>query len=1439
MSASSNSQYQTNPLKEDAELKSLLKDLETSVKSEKEFEKWRNSFLSRFIEFLDAKSTEKAEQSYWKFSDTMSSFVRVMNKLNAYIKDGSLSEDKCSVKALQCLQELSRTISLVVDQVDQLLPGTIAMERQAGFTKFHIGAVLVRDGFREYARMSMCADALEQMEKTLKNVADKLVLLNMNSYLWKLNVFCDVMGDLGLFNAMLKCREYVRADDDEEALLLTSSVYPSFDPDSSITLLERSNPSLRYDEASPEEPLDNNLERSLTLFDQFDSSQKRKLSHEVTEQAPKKNAHRLIDTETSVSVLDQSDQSLCIVPPSPSQEIVVFGPGKNGDAVIPYPNLHVESSITVVDRSISLIDDTPNHASSLSQNGFPEREPAPYCSSSEVAKFDKNKDNDSMKARDAAPYSYVWGQNASRDAKKPMQRVRWNPIDYYRGKTKRNNPDIEKEKKSLKNTVPTVEEPTVENQAQPAESEAQEKKNILSFLYREPKDDASSVLDSNDNASKASSDVSSQKIPQKPLSAAEQHKDTKEKAGNSQSDESLENDSNKPSRRQRKWSLKDFYTGAKERISNNLPKKKEKKKKPPRHTQNSTNENQSAQANPPKQNAKASAEQEDVNVEEEDDVSESSTMVSDADVLEVKLSQDLANQGSVSVIEDASESSTMVSDTEDKTQRLSNTKKRETASKKSTEKSLGASESDAISQIAEPKPYRAKESEQSSNRPIQNEQRAQIQAPKETKFASKNDKNPPRKQDSSAKEKPVTRSKVDSGLPPSDQKQRRPKKIDPVSKASGAISKPEKTKVPPVVNDSVVKNEATSREESVSRSVSDSGLPPSGHQKNPRQKKSDTEIKGKSDIPKGSHVKKNTGVNDESTPLQQPPVATPTKSDPFRPSSDNKQCRPKKQDSVPETCASIPASREKAASGTSEKPLRKKKADSSSPDKEHRQPAEPEAVGPTSSGDSAVSICAVQPALRSSSESPMEALLRVQRQMDLISKTNSVDMYVLPELAPYGYADDTFAEYLPVNAKNQALFEELDRIYQATARKLHSYICYGTIGWNHDNTDSPEDLETPNFFIRQIVVDRLGNQIATYDKTYICDYGYSSESRFFVPGPASVPTSFEVSSRDETSSFRFGLLIGADIRYPNLSQFLTADKDHRVDCIIQPTACFRDCAFRTWSSFQETRAVENSIYWIGVNYSGDDYGGTSIVQPFVDDDHEPITLDCDESYAIIQLSRETLDDVRSKFPFYCRLLDEESLKNDNELTIEDATTILNPCIVDDESKCSGELKSNNKSNIGDTEFELKPCVAKDASECSCLLESTKRQDIIVEPEKSNQSIVSSQDNYQAEKMKVESVAVPLCNTEKSRMDLSESVVDVSAKGSQVSKEKKVLSEEVRRKCYMWYTRLGHPSREQMKRRVLKLDASCDITVEDVDALPWIAGGTMLSATELNKLMLSN
>ena len=276
-----------------------------------------------------------------------------------------------------------------------------------------------------------------------------------------------------------------------------------------------------------------------------------------------------------------------------------------------------------------------------------------------------------------------------------------------------------------------------------------------------------------------------------------------------------------------------------------------------------------------------------------------------------------------------------------------------------------------------------------------------------------------------------------------------------------------------------------------------------------------------------------------------------------------------------------------------------------------------------------VSVCALQSSLRPPDELPLDAARRVQAQMSAITSRESVDMFVLPELCPIGYSEDTFANYLPLNSEQQALYEEIDKIMQQTAKQLGTYVCYGTIGWT--SNDTPDGA--PTLHIRQKVINRSGNQIAFYDKTHLCDYGECKETRFFQRGPASRPTSFAVEKIGE-QPFRFGLIICADMRYPGLSRALAAEDEHVVDCILQPAAFARDVSFRTWSSFRETRAVENSVFWVGVNYAGSHFGDSSIVPPWVDDENESVTLGTEEGYLMGFVSRQSLECARTNMPFY-------------------------------------------------------------------------------------------------------------------------------------------------------------------------------------------------------------
>jgi predicted amidohydrolase len=267
-------------------------------------------------------------------------------------------------------------------------------------------------------------------------------------------------------------------------------------------------------------------------------------------------------------------------------------------------------------------------------------------------------------------------------------------------------------------------------------------------------------------------------------------------------------------------------------------------------------------------------------------------------------------------------------------------------------------------------------------------------------------------------------------------------------------------------------------------------------------------------------------------------------------------------------------------------------------------------------------VCALQLAMRQPNESIFEASMRVLDGTTNVAYKHKVDLFVLPELSPVGYSEDTFANLLPTTPKLIETYRQIDQAFANQARILQSYICYRTIGRNvkHDGS--------VGFTIRQIVLDRNGLQVASYDKIHLCDFGKCAESRFFEPGPRK-PVSFSI------DGFHFGLLLCADMRNPTLSRSLA--RDHSVDVLLQPAASTRDVSFRTWKSFRETRAVENSVYFIGVNYAGEAFGETSVVPPWVDESHEPLVLGTAEGFLLGRIQRSELNSVRTSMPFYRQL----------------------------------------------------------------------------------------------------------------------------------------------------------------------------------------------------------
>jgi predicted amidohydrolase len=302
--------------------------------------------------------------------------------------------------------------------------------------------------------------------------------------------------------------------------------------------------------------------------------------------------------------------------------------------------------------------------------------------------------------------------------------------------------------------------------------------------------------------------------------------------------------------------------------------------------------------------------------------------------------------------------------------------------------------------------------------------------------------------------------------------------------------------------------------------------------------------------------------------------------------------------------------------------------------------------------DDVLVVGAVQCPLRDDQQDPLDACNAAIQLMKQASIQCQIDLFVLPELAPLGYSEDTFARYLPNTCKNLQIYQDIHDKMVTVAMELNAYICYGTIGvldekdgndtstkvtprppttnnqGNQQETQAHQHKNNTNYTIRQVVVDPTGTTIASYDKMFLCDYGDCAETRFFVPGKLLV--SFCI------RHFTLGILICADMRNPMYARALTAQ--HKVDVILQPAAFSRDFSFRTWKSFIETRAVENSVYWVGVNYSGENHGESSFTQPWVDEHHEPIIMGCESGVLVEKVSRATLAHVRTTMPYYKQLL---------------------------------------------------------------------------------------------------------------------------------------------------------------------------------------------------------
>ena len=219
-----------------------------------------------------------------------------------------------------------------------------------------------------------------------------------------------------------------------------------------------------------------------------------------------------------------------------------------------------------------------------------------------------------------------------------------------------------------------------------------------------------------------------------------------------------------------------------------------------------------------------------------------------------------------------------------------------------------------------------------------------------------------------------------------------------------------------------------------------------------------------------------------------------------------------------------------------------------------------------------------------------------------------VDLVLLPELSTVEYSVNTFDNLLELA---EPLFGPSFEKYAALAKSINSAICYGF----------PRE-EAGRHYISQMVIDNNGEYLCHYDKLHVAQFGASGEGAYFQPGDHSAVFSI--------NGFRIGVIICYDLRFGSYISQLA--EQNNLDLILHPVAFYRDGSFASWHHFVKTRALENQLYFLSLNQSGDHWGDSLFCPPWFENESEVQALDLEEQLQIFEISREVIAKARSSYP---------------------------------------------------------------------------------------------------------------------------------------------------------------------------------------------------------------
>jgi len=221
-----------NPITNDVKLSILVHEKLQTIKKYKQFQRWKCKFLDRFETYLSQSGMEPARDASRQLQVHLETCLKRASVVLDRIDAGDLSpiSQRRTVKAARALKEFEMSLELCRAELEELVPAKQIDEKRKRYTKFHVGASLIRDGFPQFV-------AMKELEEHVHAISDRTYDLetdydNLNKqerelfcqYKTQVARFCDVMSDLDLYDIMLTCVEFLHPpenDDDDDTEELT------------------------------------------------------------------------------------------------------------------------------------------------------------------------------------------------------------------------------------------------------------------------------------------------------------------------------------------------------------------------------------------------------------------------------------------------------------------------------------------------------------------------------------------------------------------------------------------------------------------------------------------------------------------------------------------------------------------------------------------------------------------------------------------------------------------------------------------------------------------------------------------------------------------------------------------------------------------------------------------------------------------------------------------------------------------------------------------------------------------------------------------------------------------------------------------------------------------------------------------------------------------